>query len=77
MKAHKFNFIFIVIVFSSLQLAAQSDFRKGSIITNNGDTVSGLIDYKPDYILHTICLFKFTESDSIHNYKASDIKGFI
>lgn len=74
MKAFKIFLIFFP--FFSLPLLAQSDFRLGSIVTNKGDTVHGLIDYQADYKLQATCRFKTADKESIDNYKASDIKGF-
>ncbi len=74
MKAFKIFLIFFP--FFTLPLVAQSDFRLGSIVTNKGDTVHGLIDYQADYKLQASCRFKTANKESIDNYNASDIKGF-
>lgn len=79
-------FIAIAFIFiSTLELNAQSDFRKGYIINNEKDTIHGFINYQANLYNSTECVFK-KEKDSkkqifkpfeIHSYKFTDSKYYI
>ena len=66
----------ILSIFLLCQLWAQSDFRSGYIITNEQDTVYGLIDYRGDIRNAKICSFKKTKDDTTINYYPSDIFAY-
>jgi hypothetical protein len=57
-------------------ISAQSDFRKGFIITNNNDTVSGLIDFRGDISNSERCIFKAGENEAQVEYNPQEIKGY-
>ncbi len=68
------NRIYIILgaFFIFSQTLAQ-DFRKGFIITNEGDTVTGYVDYKN----LEACIFKRSAGEkSYYTYAPDDIKGF-
>ncbi len=56
-------------------LYAQTDYRPGYIISNNGDTVFGVIDYRSDTKLSRVCKFKGFDN-IINEYSPNDIFGF-
>jgi hypothetical protein len=67
---------FLIIQFLSQNLLSQVDFRKGYIITNQNDTVYGLIDYRGEMKNSKQCSF-IKEGESIVNvYKPFDIKAY-
>lgn len=55
---------------------SQTDFRKGYIISNENDTISGLIDYREGIKKYKICDFKSSEDQNVINYTPSQIKGY-
>jgi hypothetical protein len=56
-------------------LNAQSDFRSGYIINNNGDTIFGNIDYRGDLLMGRICRFKNSDN-SITTYSPTQIAAY-
>jgi len=65
------SFIFFVL-FASLK--AQSNYKKGYVITNDNDTIYGLIDFRTDAINATRCTFKSEQAEKI--YYPGDIAGY-
>ena len=55
---------------------AQTDFRSGYIITNQNDTIHGLIDYRTNGRNARICTFKKEEGSSQTQYGPEEIKAF-
>jgi hypothetical protein len=55
---------------------AQTDFRPGYIITNNNDTIKGLIDYRGDSRNSQICVYKENESTASKEYLPGQIKAY-
>jgi hypothetical protein len=66
---------FCIILFSTIA-KSQSDFRPGYLIKANGDTVSGLIDYRGDLMMGNICRFKADANSSVTEYKPVDISAY-
>jgi len=56
-------------------IQAQSDFRPGFIIKQNGDTLIGKIDYRGDILMGKVCTFKTDDIGSVE-YSPTDIIGF-
>ncbi len=72
------NFIQVLTLLLSIPtiLNAQSDFRKGYVVTNSNDTLYGLIAFK-GYVRNSIsCSFKQSENDSITIFTPPNIKGY-
>jgi len=73
-------FLFIII-----GLNAQTDFRSGYVILNSNDTLHGIIDYRNDLSMGSICRFKLDKNaiekiyypDEIIGYRFNDSKYFI
>jgi hypothetical protein len=55
---------------------AQSDFRPGYIVNNNGDTLTGLIDYKGNQANARKCIFKLSNDASEEKFTPDDIKAY-
>ena len=72
----KFSISLTIIVFLSGSLIAQSDFRPGYIIYNNGDTLTGLIDYKGNQANARKCVFKLSKDDQEEKFTPEDIKAY-
>jgi hypothetical protein len=64
-----------VMMFFSLILNGQSDFRTGYVITNFGDTIFGNIDYRGDKFMGRKCSF-LTEKNVVLEYTPYDISAF-
>lgn len=56
-------------------LFAQTDFRPGFIITGNGDSVGGKIDYRSDFLMSTVCTFKSSDN-AVTDYSPYDLAGY-
>lgn len=67
------TFIFFIILFSP-DLICQEMFQNGFIITNQSDTVSGLIHVKPKSVLNSISFVNEGKEDS---FTANEIQGFL
>ncbi|HPT14940.1 MAG TPA: hypothetical protein PK796_09145 [Bacteroidales bacterium] len=72
----KFSISLTIIVFLSGSLIAQSDFRPGYIIYNNGDTLTGLIDYKGNQANARKCVFKLSKDAQEEKFTPEDIKAY-
>ena len=55
---------------------AQRDFREGYIVTNEGDSISGWINYKERQKSNEFCAFKKNKTDIVKNYTPDQIKGY-
>lgn len=66
-----------VLLFISFNLAfSQTEFRKGSVITKDGVTISGNVDYRGDVLMSNICKFQNTATGEIVKYSPDDLKGY-
>lgn len=74
MKKNLFVFTFVFCFF--LTSYGQTDYRKGYIITNESDTIRGLIDYRGDIRNMKICSYKSSENTSPIEYYPTQIAGY-
>ncbi len=65
--------VLILCIYSSM---AQTDFRSGYIITNENDTIHGLIDYRGGPRNAKECNFRENESSPVREFKPFDIKAY-
>jgi hypothetical protein len=65
-----------IIVLFSFSVMAQSGFRPGFIIKNNGDTLNGLVFYGSSGKFKKSCLFKRFEIAQEFDYSPGQIKAF-
>lgn len=72
----KCSVIMAFVLVAMLPLFAGQDFRRGYIVTNNGDTINGFIDHQPDYNLKDSCRFTTNISDSGKKYFPAELNGF-
>lgn len=68
---------FVFLCCLALTVSAQSNYKKGYIITNNNDTIRGLIDFKTDKSNSSICRFKSSEKEAEQVYHPEDIWGYM
>lgn len=66
---------FLVLLFSTEAVNAQTDFQPGYVIELSGDTLSGQIDYRGDILMGTTCKFK-DHKNKIKDYSPSEIEAF-
>jgi hypothetical protein len=55
---------------------AQTDFRKGFIITHEKDTVLGLINFHDGTRAFEVCYFKRSDNEDSRSYSPADIVGY-
>jgi hypothetical protein len=68
--------IICISLFLNIYILAQSDYRPGFIITNNNDTVYGLIDYSGETVNFKSCKFKYKDADIPVKYLPFDIISY-
>jgi hypothetical protein len=57
-------------------LYGQTDFRPGYYITNDNDTVHGLIDYRGDVRTSKICVFRLDKNNEPVRFRPGEILGY-
>lgn len=72
------KYIYIILSFLCITLSAsaQSNYKRGYILTNNNDTINGLIDFRTDKSNSSICRFKSSEHAPEQIYHPGEIKGY-
>ena len=71
----KLSLLFLLLVCLS-ELKAQTDFSPGYVITNENDTINGLIDYRGDSRNSQICIYKEKETSASREYLPGEIKAY-
>ncbi|MBR6981826.1 MAG: hypothetical protein IKH88_18610 [Prevotella sp.] len=69
-------FMFAVALIASVATMAQTNPKPGYVITNNGDTVRGNIDFRTNEKLSKQCVFWANGGSESATYKPGDIEGF-
>ncbi len=64
------------LLFLSLPLFAQQNLREGYVITLQGDTLQGVIDYRTADINTKRCVFKQDGADEFKTYLPGEIEGY-
>ncbi|HNW51251.1 MAG TPA: hypothetical protein PKH79_09225 [Prolixibacteraceae bacterium] len=72
----KRSFLLITILLISVFVNAQTNYRPGYVIKSNNDTIYGIIDYRDDKIMSTVCKFKTNEQSEETTFSPEDIFGF-
>jgi hypothetical protein len=72
----KASFVSIILIVSTFSIMAQSGFRPGFIIKNNGDTLNGLVFYGANGRFEKSCLFKRFEIAQEVSYSSDQIKAY-
>lgn len=70
------NLIFLLFVILSIPVTAQNRFTPGYIITNEGDTIRGLIYEMADAEMSRKLIFKTTEDVEIQKFSVKNLIGF-
>ncbi|NDV77531.1 hypothetical protein [Dysgonomonas sp. 511] len=69
------HFFFIVIFFIPLVVNSQN-YKEGYILSNNGDTIKGIIDYKADKTNAKVCYFKTKPGAETQSFHPEEIAGY-
>lgn len=69
-------FFLSFLVFFSTMLDAQNNYKQGYLITNENDTIRGLINFKTNKKNAQSCEFKETEADKSKIYFPGEIAGY-
>jgi len=69
-------FTFLLLSFCFTATFAQSNFRRGFIITNEQDTVSGWIDFRTDVRNMQVCDFRESETGETRTFLPGEIFGY-
>lgn len=72
---NRFALIYMLICIAKLGFS-QTDFRKGYVITNAGDTLFGLVDYREKTKAYRSCDFKTSKSQNAITYDPANIIGY-
>ena len=75
MKKSKTGLLLIALCLSAM-LYAQGNYVPGYIITNNNDSISGLIDFKPDKQNSQYCRFRLSETEPEQIFYPGDISRY-
>lgn len=70
------NFWFALIVLIAVETQAQSDFRPGFVVLNNGDTVSGYLEYSVRDIQEKECRFRREKQGTTTHYSPVELTGY-
>ncbi len=68
--------LYVIILHISTTVFCQTDFRKGYIITNAGDTISGLVDFRESPRVFKSCDFKKSDTQEPTRYEAGQIQAY-
>jgi hypothetical protein len=72
-----FCIFFLLSLFLTIEGYSQKDFREGYLITNNSDTLRGLINFSNNSYNSEKCEFKKDESSKPVLYSPMDIKSYL
>ncbi len=72
----KYISTFILLFILAITVNAQSNYTKGYIITNENDTIKGLIDFRTDKINCSSCKFKLSENAEEQIYTPEDLIAY-
>ncbi|GAB6012315.1 hypothetical protein [Viscerimonas tarda] len=68
--------LFLILFLFTASILHAQDFQTGYIITNNKDTIYGLIDFRSDKTNSEKCIFKSGETAAAQTYFPQDISGY-
>lgn len=72
----KYISTFILLFILAMTANAQSNYTKGYIITNENDTINGLIDFRTDKINCSFCKFKLSKNAEEKIYYPQDLIAY-
>lgn len=67
--------LLLTLLFSSV-IYSQENPERGFIITNNNDTIYGMLDFRTERLNSKQCAFKADTSDEYKTYTPDDIVGY-
>lgn len=70
------HFWFAPIVLIAIEAQAQSDFRPGFVVLNNGDSVSGYVEYSGRDIQEKECRFRREKQGTTTRYSPVELVGY-
>lgn len=74
MRKMKYRILILLgLLFTTIQIFSQNDFRHGYILKTNGDTIFGFIDYRGEFLMGKVCRFKFNEKEEVNLFKPDEI----
>lgn len=76
MNKKKISFIFFSLFLCASYLMAQTNPQPGFIITNSGDTIRGILDFRTNAVLSKKCVFKANGDSELQTFKPGDIEAF-
>ena len=76
LKNSKYFFATLILVFMTITGQAQTNPHKGYIITNDGDTIQGTIDYRSDTQNGQKCVFRKDGEQEYKTYNPQQLKGY-
>lgn len=68
--------IFFLLLVVSSQVSAQTDLRKGFVITLANDTIAGLIDYREGERIYNSCNFRVNQGSETVRYLPNQLVGY-
>ena len=68
--------LFVLLAISVKTVMAQTNPKSGYVITNTGDTIRGIIDFRSNEKLSKQCMFWANGGSESKTYKPGDIEGF-
>jgi len=71
-----FCFVLVICWVNGQQLYAQTDFRKGVVITLDNDSIPGWVDYRGFQRNSLVCTFRKTEQGESREYTPTELKGY-
>lgn len=71
-----YTLLFTFLLFSFFHASAQTNYKQGFVITNNGETINGFINYREWYSNPDNISFKITLNDKVQAYHPTDISYF-
>lgn len=72
----KYRIILFLTFCTGISLYAQSNYKQGYIITNENDTINGLIDFRTDRTNSNVCKFKKFEKSDEEIFHPGEILGY-
>jgi hypothetical protein len=76
MKYYMRIFGFVTCTLFQITTLAQSDFRPGYVLQNNGDSLRGFVSYKSGGSSAKQCFFRETEKSKSTAYSADEVRGY-
>jgi len=68
--------LFLIATGFLTNLHGQSQYKKGIVVTNNGDTISGLIAYREGSRSYKVCNFKKSKGAPLTKYSPDQIQSY-